>query len=34
MELGLFTFAETAFDPAIGRQLGAHRRLRESLEET
>lgn len=33
MELGLFTFAETAIDPDSGRQLNAGQRLRDLLEE-
>ncbi len=33
MELGIFTFAETALDPATGRQLGADTRIRHLLEE-
>jgi probable LLM family oxidoreductase len=33
MEIGLYTFAETRFDPATGRQLGARERLRDLLEE-
>ena len=33
MEIGLFSFVETAFDPATGRQLGAEQRLKDLLEE-
>jgi probable LLM family oxidoreductase len=33
MELGIYTFAETRFDPVTGRQLGAGRRLHDLLEE-
>jgi probable LLM family oxidoreductase len=33
MELGIFTFAETRFDPATGRQLDAQQRLQHVLEE-
>lgn len=33
MELGIFTFAETALDPSSGRQLGAEARVRDLLEE-
>ena len=33
MELGIFTFAETALDPSTGRQLGAERRIQDLLEE-
>lgn len=33
MELGIFTFAETALDPSSGRQLGAGARIRDLLEE-
>ena len=33
MELGIFTFAETALDPSSGRQLGADARVRDLLEE-
>jgi len=33
MEVGLYTFAETALDPATGGQLGAGQRLRDLLEE-
>jgi probable LLM family oxidoreductase len=33
MEVGLYTFAETAFDPVTGRQLGAEQRLHDLLEE-
>src|SRR5687768_16358923 len=33
MEIGIYTFAETRLDPATGRQLGAHDRLKHLLEE-
>jgi probable LLM family oxidoreductase len=33
LEIGLYTFAETRFDPATGRQLEAGRRLHDLLEE-
>ena len=33
MELGIYTFAETALDPATGRQAGAPQRVRDLLEE-
>jgi probable LLM family oxidoreductase len=33
MEIGLYTFAETALDPATGGQLGAGQRLSDLLEE-
>lgn len=33
MEIGIYTFAETRFDPATGRQLGVDERLRHLLEE-
>jgi probable LLM family oxidoreductase len=33
MEIGLYTFAETRFDPATGRQLGVRERIRDLLEE-
>ena len=33
MEIGIFTFAETRFDPATGRQLGAGPRIRDLIEE-
>jgi probable LLM family oxidoreductase len=33
LELGVYTFAETAFDPATGRQIDPGQRLRELLEE-
>ena len=33
MELGLYTFAETALDPATGKQIGAGQRLRDLMEE-
>lgn len=33
MEIGLYTFAETALDPVTGRQVGAGQRLRDLLEE-
>ena len=33
MEIGLYTFAETKFDPSTGRQLGARQRLHHLLEE-
>ncbi|HEX8242153.1 MAG TPA: hypothetical protein VF541_01610, partial [Longimicrobium sp.] len=33
MEIGIYTFAETARDPRTGRQLGAGQRLRELIEE-
>lgn len=33
MEIGIYTFAETALDPATGRQLGARQRLGELLAE-
>ncbi|HZD03429.1 MAG TPA: LLM class flavin-dependent oxidoreductase [Longimicrobiales bacterium] len=33
MEIGVYTFAETRFDPATGRQLGVHQRMRDLLEE-
>ncbi len=33
MEIGLYTFAETRFDPDTGRQLGVEERLRHLLEE-
>ncbi|HEX8907025.1 MAG TPA: LLM class flavin-dependent oxidoreductase, partial [Longimicrobiaceae bacterium] len=33
MEIGIYTFAETARDEATGRQLGAGQRLRELIEE-
>lgn len=33
MEIGIYSFAETPFDPATGRQLGAQERLRHLLEE-
>ena len=33
MEIGLYTFAETRFDAATGRQLGARERLQHLLEE-
>jgi probable LLM family oxidoreductase len=33
MEIGLYTFAETALDPATGRPMDAGRRLRDLLEE-
>lgn len=33
MEIGVYTFAETALDPTTGRQLGAGERLRGLLEE-
>ncbi len=33
MELGIFTFAETPLDPVTGRQVGAHARIRNLLEE-
>jgi probable LLM family oxidoreductase len=33
MEIGVYTFAETALDPGTGRQLGAGERLRNLLEE-
>ncbi|HAD74217.1 MAG TPA: hypothetical protein DCG16_00420 [Gemmatimonadetes bacterium] len=31
MEIGIYTFAETSFDPRIGRQLDVGRRLRTSM---
>jgi probable LLM family oxidoreductase len=33
MEIGIYTFAETALDPATGGQVGARQRLSELLEE-
>lgn len=33
MEIGIYTFAETALDPATGGQRDAHRRLKDLLEE-
>ncbi|MBV9109929.1 MAG: LLM class flavin-dependent oxidoreductase, partial [Gemmatimonadetes bacterium] len=33
MEIGIYTFAEAALDPATGRQLDAGKRLRELMEE-
>jgi probable LLM family oxidoreductase len=33
MEIGLYTFAETRFDPATGRQIGVGERLRDLMEE-
>jgi probable LLM family oxidoreductase len=33
MEIGLYTFAETALDPATGGQVGGDQRLRDLLEE-
>ncbi len=33
MEIGLYTFAETRFDPETGRQLGVQERIRHLLEE-
>lgn len=33
MEIGIYTFAETALDPETGRQQGAGQRLRDLLEE-
>ena len=33
MEVGLYTFAETPHEPGTGRQLGAHRRIQDLLEE-
>ncbi|MFW6201613.1 MAG: LLM class flavin-dependent oxidoreductase [Gemmatimonadota bacterium] len=33
MEIGIYTFAETRFDPATGRQLDVRERLRHLLEE-
>ena len=33
MEIGIYSFVETRFDPATGRQLGAEERLRHLLEE-
>ena len=33
MEIGVYTFAETALDAASGRQMGAGERLRDLLEE-
>ena len=33
MEIGVYTFAETAFDPATGKQIAAGKRLGELLEE-
>ena len=33
MEIGIYTFAETRFDPVTGRQLGVEERLRHLLEE-
>jgi probable LLM family oxidoreductase len=33
MEIGLYTFGETALEPGSGRQLGARERLRDLLEE-
>ena len=33
MEIGLYTFAETRFDPATGQQLEVGERLRHLLEE-
>jgi len=33
MEIGIYSFVETRFDPATGRQLGAAERLRDLLEE-
>jgi probable LLM family oxidoreductase len=33
MEIGIYSFAETALDASTGRQLGAGRRLRDLLEE-
>jgi len=33
MEIGIYTFAETSFDPATGRQVDAGGRLRDLLEE-
>src|SRR5512147_2655192 len=33
MEIGLYTFAETALDPRTGTMLGAEQRLRDLLEE-
>jgi probable LLM family oxidoreductase len=33
MEIGIYSFVETRFDPATGRQLGAAERLRHVLEE-
>jgi probable LLM family oxidoreductase len=33
LEIGVFTFAETALDPATGRQVGAGQRLQDLVEE-
>ena len=33
MEIGIYTFAETSFDPTTGRQLDVGRRLQDLLEE-
>ena len=33
MEIGIYTFAETPFDPTTGRQLDVGARLRDLLEE-
>jgi probable LLM family oxidoreductase len=33
VEIGVYTFAETALDETTGRQLGAHQRLKDLLEE-
>jgi probable LLM family oxidoreductase len=33
MQIGVYTFAETRFDPSSGRQLGVDERLRDLLEE-
>ena len=33
MEIGIYSFVETAFDPATGRQLGVEERIAHVLEE-
>jgi len=33
MEIGIYSFVETRFDPSTGRQIGAEERLRDLLEE-
>src|SRR5688500_13435320 len=33
MEIGIYTFAETALDPATGSQVGSAQRLRDLMEE-
>src|SRR6056297_2925447 len=33
MQIGIYSFGETAFDPATGRQLGPGQRIRNLIEE-